>query len=268
MNKLILGRYFPGDSILHKLDARAKLIAGFYFIFILFLAKHWLAYILLWSFTFLVMYLSGVSFKTYIRGVRPLIWLILFTVFLQVLFTAGGEIYVDWGPITISQFGLVNGIYIFFRFIMIIFISTVITLTTKPIDLTDAINFLLKPLKIFKLPVEEISIMLSIALRFIPNLLDETQKVMDAQKARGIEFGEGSLFQQMKTLVPIFLPLFVSSLNRAEEVANVMEVRGYQPNGTRSSFRKLHWKNKDTISLCIMILLTISLVLINKYTVG
>ncbi|WP_033829140.1 energy-coupling factor transporter transmembrane component T family protein [Bacillus andreraoultii] len=268
MNKLILGRYFPGDSILHKLDARAKLIAGFYFIFILFLAKHWLAYILLWGFTFFVMYLSSVSFKTYVRGVRPLIWLILFTVFLQVLFTAGGKIYVDWGPITISQFGLINGVYIFFRFVMIIFISTVITLTTKPIDLTDAIHFLLKPLKIFKLPVEEISIMLSIALRFIPNLLDETQKIMDAQKARGTEFGEGSLFQQMKTLVPIFLPLFVSSLNRAEEVANVMEVRGYQPDGIRSSFRKLHWKSIDTVSLCMMILLTISLLLINRYTLG
>jgi energy-coupling factor transport system permease protein len=157
----------------------------------------------------------------------------------------------------------VSGIYIFFRFVMIIFISTVITLTTKPIDLTEAIHFLLKPLRIFKIPVEEISIMLSIALRFIPNLLDETQKIMDAQKARGTEFGKGSLFQQMKTLVPIFLPLFVSSLNRAEEVANVMEVRGYQPNARRSSFRKLRWKWADTLSLVIMIFLTVGLLIMN-----
>ncbi|MGG3688985.1 energy-coupling factor transporter transmembrane component T family protein [Caldifermentibacillus hisashii] len=263
MNKLIIGRYLPGTSLLHILDARAKLIAGFYFIFILFFAEDWPAYILLWAFTFWVMHLSGVHFKTYIRGVRPLIWLILFTVCLQVLFTAGGEIYFEWGPVTISQFGIVSGIYIFFRFVMIIFISTVITLTTKPIDLTEAIHFLLKPLRIFKIPVEEISIMLSIALRFIPNLLDETQKIMDAQKARGTEFGKGSLFQQMKTLVPIFLPLFVSSLNRAEEVANVMEVRGYQPNARRSSFRKLRWKWADTLSLVIMIFLTVGLLIMN-----
>lgn len=220
---------------------------------------------LLWGFTFAVMYLSGVSLKTYIRGVKPLIWLILFTVFLQILFTSSGKIYFQWGPITISQFGIINGIFIFFRFVMIIFISTVITLTTKPIDLTDAIYYLLKPLRFFKLPVEEISIMLSIALRFIPNLLDETQKIMDAQKARGTEFGEGTLFQQMKTLVPIFLPLFVISLNRAEEIANVMEVRGFQPNAKRSSFRQMSWKWADTLSITVMLLLTAGLFVINAY---
>ncbi|WP_062353666.1 energy-coupling factor transporter transmembrane component T family protein [Bacillus kwashiorkori] len=259
MNKLILGRYFPGQSIMHQLDPRAKLVAGFYFIFILFIANNWLTYLLLILFTFTVMYLSGISFKTYVRGVKPLIWLILFTVCLQILFTAGGKIYIDWGPITISQFGIINGIFIFFRFVMIIFLSTVITLTTKPIDLTDGINSLLKPLRLFKLPVDDIALMLSISLRFIPNLMDETQKVMDAQRARGASFGEGGLFQQMKALVPVFLPLFVGSLNRAEELANVMEVRGYQSGIRRSSFRKLHWQLRDTISLCIMVLLTVSL---------
>lgn len=264
MNKLILGRYFPVDSWLHKIDPRAKLLAGFAFIFILFLAENWVSYVLLWAFTFFVMYLSGVKIKTYFRSVRPLIWLILFTVFLQILFTAGGTIYFEWGPITISKFGLINGFFIFCRFVMIIFISTVITLTTKPIDLTDGINTLLNPLAFFKVPVNEISIMLSIALRFIPNLLDETQKVMDAQRARGTEFGEGSLFQQMKVLVPIFLPLFVSSLNRAEELANVMEVRGFQVDSKRSSFRRLHWQGRDTLCLAVIALLTISLVLLNQ----
>lgn len=262
MNKLTLGRYVPGDSILHQLDPRAKLVSGFYFIIVLFIANNWQTYLLLWLFTLGVMWLSKVHLYNYFRGVRPLIWLILFTVVLQMLFTAGGTIYVEWGPIRISEFGLINGVYIFCRFVMIIFISTAITLTTKPIDLTDGIDSLLGPLRKLNIPVDEISLMLSISLRFIPNLLDETQRVMDAQRARGTEFGEGSLVQQMKTLVPIFLPLFTNSLNRAEELANVMEVKGYQSGIKRSSFRKLRWKTCDTITLCVMAALTIGLILL------
>lgn len=262
MNKLILGRYFPGDSLIHRLDPRAKLISAIYFIFVLFLANNWQTYLLLWIFTITAMYLTNVRLRIYIRGVRPLIWLILFTVFLQILFTAGGDIYIDWGPITISQFGLINGFYIFCRFVMIIFISTVVTFSTKPIDLTDGINFLLHPFRRLRIPVDELSLMLSISLRFVPTILDETQKVMDAARARGTEFGEGSLFNQMKTLVPIFLPLFVSSLHRAEDMANVMEVRGYQSDGKRSSFRQLHWNITDTLCLFVMLILTIGLFLI------
>ncbi|MBW8350961.1 energy-coupling factor transporter transmembrane protein EcfT [Bacillus sp. IITD106] len=264
MNKLILGRYFPGDSYLHQLDPRAKIIAGFYFIIILFLANNWQSYFILWLFTFIVLRLSNISMKIYIRGLKPLIWLILFTVFLQILFTAGGEIYVDYGIITISQFGIINGFYIFCRFVMIVFISTVVTLTTKPIELTDGINHLLSPLRYLKIPIHEMTLMLSISLRFIPNLLDETQKVMDAQRARGTEFGMGNLLQQMKALVPIFIPLFVSSLNRAEDLANALEVRGYQSAQKRSSFRKLHWCFKDTIAMLTMLLLTACLVFLRQ----
>src|SRR5690625_654219 len=264
MNKLILGRYFPWNSLIHQLDARAKLISAIYFIVILFLANNWQTYVLLGIFTIIVMRLTNVHLRTYIHGVRPLIWLILFTVCLQVLFTSGGKIYVDWGPIIISQFGLINGFYIFCRFVMIIFISTVVTFTTKPIDLTDGINFLLNPLRKIKVPVDEFSLMLSISLRFVPTLLDETQKIMDAQRARGTAFGEGSVFQQMKTLVPIFIPLFVSSLNRSEEMANVMEVRGYQSSKKRSSFRQLQWNTIDSVSLIVMVILTLGLVILRS----
>lgn len=260
MNQLILGRYFPGESFIHQLDARAKLISGIYFIFILFIANNWQTYLLLWIFTIIVMRLTDVQLKIYIRGVKPLIWLILFTVCLQILFTSGGIIYVNWGPITISQFGLKNGVYIFCRFVMIIFISTVVTFTTKPTDLTDGIHFLLKPLQKINIPIDELSLMLSISLRFVPTLLDETQKIMDAQRARGTEFGEGSLFKQMKTLVPIFIPLFVSSLNRSEELANAMEVRGYQAGKKRSSFKQTNWHFIDSMSLLVMFILTIGLI--------
>lgn len=265
MNKLILGRYFPGESRLHHLDPRTKLIAAIYFIFLLFVAGNWQGYVLLAFFTVSIMRLSGITMKTYVRGVKPLIWLITFTVILQVLFTGGGVTYLEWGPIRVSSYGLVNGIYIFFRFVMIIFISTVVTLTTKPIDLTDGINALLRPLKAVKVPVDDFALMLSIALRFIPNLLDETQKVMDAQRARGTTFGEGSLPQQMKAIVPVVLPLFVSSLNRAEALADVMEVRRYQSDKQRSSFRQLTWRKADNVSVLIMVLLTTLLISLNAY---
>jgi len=264
MNKLLLGRFFPGNSVIHRLDARGKLLGGISFIFITFLANHLLSLAFLWIFTFFIMKLSEVSFKIYFRGVRPLIWLILFTVTLQILFTAGGTIYFEWGPITISQFGLVNGFYIFSRFVMIILVTTVVTMTTKPLELTDAIYFCLKPLKIFRVPVEQISMMLSIAIRFIPNLFDETQKIMDAQKARGAVFGEGNLFQQMKALVPVFLPLFTNSLNRAEDLADAMEVRGYQPSNPRTSFRQMHWSLRDTLSMLVILMLTGILILLNS----
>jgi energy-coupling factor transport system permease protein len=139
-----------------------------------------------------------------------------------------------------------------------------VTLTTKPIELTDGLNFLIRPLRIFRVPVDELSIMLTIALRFIPNLLDETQRIMDAQRARGAVFGEGSLFRQMKALVPIFLPLFSSSLNRGEELANVMDVRGYRSELPRSSFRRLTWKKWDTVSLFTMFLLTAAFWILNR----
>jgi energy-coupling factor transport system permease protein len=264
MNKLILGRYFPGDSLIHKLDPRAKLIAGIAFIFISFLAKNTQGLILLWLFTFFVMSLTKIGFRAFFRGVQPLIWLILFTVFLQILFTAGGTIYFNWGPTKISEFGLINALFIFSRFVTIIFVTTAVTLTTKPIELTDGLNFLIRPLRIFRVPVDELSIMLTIALRFIPNLLDETQRIMDAQRARGAVFGEGSLFRQMKALVPIFLPLFSSSLNRGEELANVMDVRGYRSELPRSSFRRLTWKKWDTVSLFTMFLLTAAFLILNR----
>ena len=174
MNKLIFGRYMPGDSLIHRLDPRAKLLASFYFIGIIFLANNWQTYALLAVFTLLAVFLSKVDFKFFIRGIRPLIWLILFTVALQVLFTSGGATYWSWGIFNITEFGVMNGLFIFCRFVLIIFMSTLLTLTTPPLELSDAIEYLLRPLKAVRFPVHEISLMLSIALRFVPTLMDET----------------------------------------------------------------------------------------------
>src|SRR5699024_10550199 len=141
----------------------------------------------------------------------------------QIFFTAGQTVYFSFGPLMLTKEGIINGAYIFVRFLLIIFMSTLMTLTTMPLSLTDALESMLKPLKKIKVPVHEIALMLSIALRFVPTLMDETEKIMNAQRARGTDFGEGSLIQQMKAIVPLLVPLFISAFNRAEELATAME---------------------------------------------
>lgn len=264
MDKLIFGRYIPGDSWIHKLDPRAKLLGTVIFIGIIFLANNWLTYLLLLAFALTAIRLSTIKLSFFINGVKPLIWLILFTVVLQVLFTGGSTVYFDWGPIIVSQEGLLNGVFIFCRFVLIIFMSTLLTLTTMPLSLTDAIEYLLRPLKVVKVPVYEIALMLSIALRFVPTLMDETEKIMNAQRARGVDFGEGNIFQQMKSIVPILIPLFVSSFNRAEELATAMEARGYKGGEGRTKYRQLEWVPRDTIAMMAYALLTVGLVVLRN----
>lgn len=261
MDKLIFGRYIPGDSLIHRLDPRAKLIGAMSFIAIIFLANNFITYALLSIFVYIGLKLSGIRLSFFINGVKPLIWLILFTVLLQVLFTAGSTILFRFGPIVISKEGLINGVFIAVRFVLIIFISTLLTLTTMPLSLTDAIEFILKPFRVVKLPVHEIALMLSIALRFVPTLMDETEKIMNAQRARGIEFGEGNLYNQMKAIVPMLIPLFVSSFNRADELATAMEARGYRGGEGRSKFRQLEWHPRDTNLLLSFVGLAVLLII-------
>lgn len=256
MNKLIFGHYVPGNSVIHRLDSRAKLLASFYFIGIIFLANNWQTYLLLIIFTISLVFLSKVNLKFFILGIRPLIWLIVLTVLLQVLFTSGIETYWSWGIFNITEFGIMNGLFTFCRFILIIFMSTLLTLTTLPLELSDAIEYLLRPLKVVRFPVYEISLMLSIALRFVPTLMDETEKIMNAQRARGVDFGEGNLVQKMKSLIPLLIPLFVSSFNRAEDLAIAMEARGYQGGEGRTKYRILHWQYRDTVVIVVLFILT------------
>lgn len=264
MNKLIFGRYIPGESFIHTLDPRAKLLASFYFIGIIFLANNWQTYAILAVFTLFAIFLSKVNIRFFMRGIKPLIWLILFTVILQMLFTQGGTTYFSWGIFKITEFGVINGLLIFCRFVLIIFMSTLLTLTTPPLDLSDAIEYLLRPLKVVRFPVHEVSLMLSIALRFVPTLMDETEKIMNAQRARGVDFGEGNLVQKMKAVVPLLIPLFVSSFNRAEDLATAMEARGYQGGDGRTKYRILHWHVKDTVVIVAFVVLTVGLVFLRS----
>lgn len=262
MEKLIFGRYIPGNSWIHRLDPRAKLLSTIFFIFVIFLANNWQTYLTLFIFVLTAVLLSEIKMSFFINGIKPMIWLILFTVVLQVLFTGGGEVYFQWGILMVTSQGLMNGIFIFCRFVLIIFMSTLLTLTTMPLSLTDALEYLMRPLTALKVPVYEIALMLSIALRFVPTLMDETEKIMNAQRARGVDFGEGNVFQQMKSIVPLLIPLFVSSFNRAEELATAMEARGYSGGEGRTKFRKLDWSGSDTLVMIVFVLMTGALVLL------
>lgn len=259
LEKMLLGRYIQGNSIIHHLDPRTKLLASFYFIIIIFLANSWPAYLLLALFTFLCLYLSDIPVNFFINGVKPMIWIILFTVVFQMLFTTGGDIYFQWGPIVISSMGIMNAIFIFIRLVLIIFISTLLTLTTAPLELTDGIEHLFRPLARFGFPAHELALMLSIALRYVPTLMDEATKIMNAQRSRGVEFDQGSLVDRMKAIIPILVPLFVSAFNRAEEMATAMEARGYRGGEGRTKYRQLKYSQNDYIALLVMVILTIAL---------
>lgn len=262
MENMIIGRYIPGDSWIHRLDPRAKLLGAMFFILIIFLANNWITYALLFVLTMLAVHVSELGFSFFIKGVRPLIGLILFTVLLQIFFTAGETVYFSWGIFILTKEGIINGIFIFVRFLLIIFMSTLMTLTTMPLSLTDALEALMKPLKLIKIPVHEIALMLSIALRFVPTLMDETEKIMNAQRARGTDFGEGSLIQQMKAVVPLLVPLFISSFNRAEELATAMEARGYKGGEGRTKYRLLKWQMRDTAAMGILAVVAVALLVL------
>jgi energy-coupling factor transport system permease protein len=154
--------------------------------------------------------------------------------------------------------------FIFLRFILIISISTLMTLTTQPLSMSDAVEFLLRPLKVIRFPVHEVSLMLSIALRFVPTLMDETEKIMNAQRARGVDFNDGKLIQRIKAIIPLLIPLFVSSFKRADELATAMEARGYQGGEGRTRYRKLTWHPRDTFAIFVLILLTIGMFMVRR----
>ena len=261
LDKLLLGRYLQGDSLIHRLDPRTKFLATFLFIIIVFLANNWLTYFILAIFTMIALLASKIPMSFFWNGVKPLLWVILFTVVLQMVFTTGGDVYVEWAFIKITSYGVINAIFIFLRFMFIIFISTLMTLTTPPLQIADAMESIMKPLGKIGVPVHEIALMLSIALRFVPTLMDEAQKIMNAQRARGVDFGEGNLFEQMKAIIPILIPLFVSSFNRAEDLATAMEARGYQGGTGRSKYRVLTYGKIDGIAATSLVILTIALVL-------
>ena len=255
LKDITLGQFFPGDSVIHRLDPRTKLLALVAYIVALFVAKSWLSYGLMLVFLVTVIAVSKIPVKSIVRGMKPLVLILVFTGILNLFFTDGETVLVSFWVITITLEGLLRAIFMMARILMLITGTFLLTFTTSPIALTDGLESLMGPLKVIKVPVHELSMMMCIALRFIPTLIEETDKIMCAQKARGADFETGSLLQRAKALVPILVPLFISAFRRADELATAMECRCYQGGEGRTKMKILRFKRWDMSAFGICILL-------------
>ncbi|MFZ3590822.1 energy-coupling factor transporter transmembrane component T family protein [Bacillus sp. DJP31] len=262
MDSVIIGKYIPLDSLIHRMDPRSKLLLIFGYVIIIFLANNLESYGLLIVYTVIVTLLTKVPYSYILKGLKPIIWIILFTFALHVLMTKEGDVLIQWGWFTIYEEGLRTGIFISIRFFLLVVMTSLLTLTTTPIEVTDGMESLLHPFKRFGLPVHELALMMSISLRFIPTLMQETEKIMKAQTARGVEFTSGPITERLKAVIPLLVPLFINSFRRAEELANAMEARGYRGGEGRTKLRELKWKVSDSIFIMSLVMVTLILVVI------
>ena len=254
LKDVTLGQFFPGSSVLHRLDPRGKLLLVVLYITALFFAKGPILYAVMFFWLALAVAVCGVRVKVLMRGMRPLLIIIIITGLLNIFMVPGENILPpDWG-IRISREGLMQAGYMISRIFMLISATFLLTYTTSPIQLTDALERVLSPFKKIRLPVHELAMMMTIALRFIPTLIEETDKIMNAQKARGGDFESGNLFRRIKSMVPLLVPLFVSAFRRADELATAMECRCYHGGEGRTRMRVLRWGRIDlfVISGCLL----------------
>ncbi len=266
ISDITLGQFFPGFSLLHKLDPRTKLICAIVFIVALFMAKTPLAFFLMSVFTVLLIALSRISFSVILRGIRPIIYVLIFTSVLNIFMTKGAsEPLVSFWIIEIYKEGIVRAVFMTVRIILLIVGSSLLlTYTTSPISLTDGLESLLSPLARLHIPIHVFSMMMTIALRFIPTLVEETDKIMNAQKSRGADFTSGSLVKRAKALIPLLVPLFVSAFKRAEELAVAMECRCYRVDKKRTKLVKLTFRLKDAVSLIVFAAVLAASILISR----
>ena len=244
LKDITLGQYFPGDTVAHRLDPRTKILLVTLYIIALFCAKSFTAYALLAAVLAVCVRVSRVGLRSLVRGLKPVLFIICFTAILNLFYTPG-EILVQFWVLKITKEGIFTAFFMALRISMLIMGTFLLTYTTSPIALTDGLESLLGPLKKVKVPVHELSMMMSIALRFIPTLIEETDKIMSAQKARGADFESGSLLDRAKALVPILVPLFISAFRRADELAVAMECRCYHGGQGRTKLHVLHYQSRD-----------------------
>ena len=265
LKDITIGQYFPGKSVVHKLDPRFKIIITGIFIAMLFSADSFIAMAVGIVFLIVSFLLSKIPLKLMLKSIKPIVPIIIFTSVLNIFFLDGVVLF-KLGFLKVTYEGLRTSAFMIIRIIALIMGSSLLTYTTSPITLTDAIERLLSPLKRVKLPVHELAMMMTIALRFIPTLIEETDKIMSAQKARGADMESGSLLQRAKALTPILIPLFVSAFRRAEELAVAMECRCYQGGDGRTRLRQLHSSGGDYFALGLSIVFLDIVLLINCMT--
>ena len=251
LKDITLGQFFPGNSVIHRLDPRTKLIVLIVYIVALFLAQSWISYGLLFLFLAVAIKVSTIPLKTIVRGLKPLVMILIFTGVLNLFFTKEGPTLVSFWGLSITLGGVQRALLMMARILMLITCTFLLTYTTSPIALTDGLESLMGPLKKIKVPVHELSMMMCIALRFIPTLIEETDKIMNAQKARGADFENGSLMDRARALIPILVPLFVSAFRRADELATAMECRCYQGGEGRTKMKLLRYHRNDLAAFTV-----------------
>ena len=250
---ITIGQYYPVDSILHRLDPRVKLLGTFLFIVTLFIFRSFFGYLIVLAFFAAIIGLSKVPLRFILRGMKAVLVLFIFTVFFNLFFLPGNEIF-RWGIIKITDYGLYKAVFMGIRLTFLILGSSLMTFTTTPNQLTDGLEKVMRPLNRIKVPVHEIAMMMSIALRFIPILMEETDKIMKAQMARGADFESGGLLKRAKSLIPLLVPLFVSAFRRANDLAMAMEARCYRGGTGRTKMKPLSYKGSDFAAYMVLLL--------------
>lgn len=262
---ITIGQYFPGKSVIHRLDPRIKILLTALYIAMLFMPKGFVGLSVGIVYLILAFIVSGIPISMMIKSIKPIVPIIIFTGLLNLLFIDGGDVLVHWWIITITTEGIKTMVFMAVRVIFLICGTSLLTYTTSPITLTDAIERILSPLQKIKIPAHEIAMMMTIALRFIPTLIEETDKIMAAQKARGADLESGSFLQRAKALVPILIPLFVSAFRRAEELALAMECRCYHGGEGRTRMKQLKTSYRDYVSIAITLVFMTLVVLANIF---
>ena len=261
LTNITLGQYYPVDSRVHRLDPRTKLILTIVFIVVVFLAHSFWGYALIFGFIYGVSRLARLPFRMLLKGLKPLRIILLFTFILNLFFTEGSTVLLEVWKIRITLEAVMRAAFYSLRLVFLVIGTSLLTLTTSPVALADAMEILLSPLKVIHFPAHELAMMMSIALRFIPTLLDETDKIMKAQMARGADFESGNLISRAKAMVPLLVPLFVSAFRRAGDLAMAMESRCYHGGEGRTRFRVLKFSKDDVIAGLVMALLLALIIL-------
>ena len=262
ISDITLGQFFPGNSPIHRLDPRTKIILATFFIIAVFVASNPVGFVIMALTTVALVAISKISFKVIRKSIKPIVFIILFTALINIFMIEGdGAPLISFWIINIYTEGIVRAVMMGVRvIILIVGTSILLTYTTSPISLTDGLEALLSPMKKIGLPVHTFAMMMSIALRFIPTLVEETEKIMNAQKSRGADFTSGSLVDRAKSLIPLLVPLFVSSFKRAEELATAMECRCYRGDKNRTKLVKLEYRGLDYAFICVFALLLAAII--------
>lgn len=264
MRDITLGQYFPSDGVLHRLDARTKIVFLIAYIVLIFCSFNFYALGLATLFAAAVILLSRVPVGMFLKSLKTIILIVIITSVLNLFYGTGEPIF-QWWIFTVTLNGILNAVFVTFRIICLVVVSSALTFTTSPTDLTDALERLMKPLTVFHISVHEIAMMMTIALRFVPTLLEETDKIMAAQKARGADMESGNLARRIKALIPVLVPLFVSSFRRAYDLAMAMECRCYQGGKGRTRLKQMYFTKTDALAGVVMLIFTAGVVLFDVF---